>query len=67
MTFLQTMDFAMDLYSKGKSPILVDKSGVVLHGQETLDMGIDPKGMPRAPRRRHNLRRMEGQSLVTNT
>jgi len=46
MTFLEQMDFARSLYFKGKAPILINKSGVMLHGQEALDMQIDPKECP---------------------
>jgi hypothetical protein len=46
MTFLEQMDFAMSLYLQGKAPVLINKNGIVLHGQETLDMKIDPKDVP---------------------
>ena len=43
MTFLEDMNFAHDLYLKGSAPVLINKNGVVLHGQETLDMEIEPR------------------------
>jgi hypothetical protein len=43
MTFLEQMDFAMDIYFKGRAPVLINKNGVVLHGQESLDVQIDSK------------------------
>jgi hypothetical protein len=42
MTFPEQMQFALDLYAKGTAPVLKNKNGVVLHGQETLDAGMKP-------------------------
>lgn len=42
MTYLEQMNFALNLHFEGKAAVLIDKNGNVLHRQETLDMKLDP-------------------------